>query len=67
LAGNVAGMGVRKIHRGVRRENVNKRGHMEDLGLHKKIILKRIINKYHGRYGLFHLSAVKTEMNLLVP
>jgi len=45
LAGNVAGMGVRKMHRGVRRENENKRGHMEELGLHKKIILKRIIKK----------------------
>jgi len=55
------------MHRGVRRENLNKRGHMEDLSLHKKIILKRIINKYHGRYGLVHLSAVKTKMNLWVP
>jgi hypothetical protein len=45
LAENVAGMGIRKMHRDVRRENLNKRGHMEDLGLHKKIILKRIIKK----------------------
>jgi hypothetical protein len=45
LAGNAAGMGVRKMLRGVRRENVNKRGHMEDLGLHKNIILKRIVKK----------------------
>jgi hypothetical protein len=45
LDGVVADMGVRKMHRGVRRENVNKRGHMEDLGLHKKIILIRIVKK----------------------
>jgi len=38
-------MGVSKMHRGVRRENLNKRGDVVDLGLHKKIILMRIINK----------------------
>jgi hypothetical protein len=45
LAENVTGMGVRKMHRLVRREKVNKRGHMGDLSLHKKIILKRILKK----------------------
>jgi hypothetical protein len=55
------------MHRGISWENLKERDHMKNLGLNKKIILKWIIKKYQGRYGLVHLCVVKTEMNLRVP
>jgi hypothetical protein len=45
-AGHVAGMGVMKMHTKFWLDNVKGRGPSEDIGLHGRIILERILGEY---------------------
>jgi hypothetical protein len=41
-------MGRREVHKWFWWENLNERGHLEDLGIDGRIILKWITNKWDG-------------------